>query len=188
MTLHAVSVGCIRERVARRAPGDRGLCRCPAWRPFVEKRLCDACRRLFEPLQQICHQKFCSAPECQRERRRRWQECKRKSDPDYGVNQRSAQQAWVSRNPGYWREYRRTHPEYCDRNRAQQCVRNRAHAKQNVAKMDAPPPVNALQPGLYRIIPASTSTVAKMNVWIAEITWISAVTAERDERCKERTR
>jgi len=37
---------------------------------------------------------------------------KRQNDPDYHDNQSRAQRAWQKRNPDYWREYRREHPQY----------------------------------------------------------------------------
>lgn len=154
----------------------------------MDKRLCAACRTFFESRPQVSRQLFCSAPACQRERRRRWQEAKRRSDPDYGENQRSAQRAWSSRNPDYWREYRRAHPEYRERNRVQQNARYRALANANVAKMDVSQATAVLRPGLYRIVPSPPKPVAKKNVWIAEITWIAELSDRIDGRCKERTR
>jgi hypothetical protein len=153
----------------------------------MEKRLCAACRQLFRPRPQAPRQSYCTASACQRERRRRWQEAKRQTDPDYQENQRRAQQAWCARNPDYWREYRRTHPEYRERNKAQQRVRRHAEAIVDVAKMDASKPDGPLRPGLYRIVPAPLNGVAKMNAWMAEITWISAMPGALCGRCKERT-
>lgn len=103
----------------------------------MEKRLCAACRQLFSPRPQVPRQSYCRAAVCQRERRRRWQEAKLRTDPDYRENQRSAQKAWCRRNSDYWREYRRTHHEYRERNKAQQRVRNRNGAKPKIAKMDS---------------------------------------------------
>lgn len=153
----------------------------------MEKRLCAACRRLFKPRPQAPRQTYCKAPDCQRERRRRWQEAKRRTDPDYRENQRHAQQAWSERHADYWREYRRTHPEYRERNRAQQRERNRLKAGPAVAKKNESAPAGALRPGLYRIVPAVVDGVAKMNAWMAEITWISELSGSLCARCKERT-
>lgn len=154
----------------------------------MEKRLCAACRQLFRPRPQVPRQAYCKAAACQRERRRRWHKGKRRSDPDYQENQRSAQHAWSVRNPDYWREYRRTHPEYRERNKQQQRTRRHAAATATIAKMDACAPMVALQPGLYRIVPAPLNCVAKTNAWMAEITWISGMPGTLCGRCKERTR
>lgn len=153
----------------------------------MEKRLCAACRQLFRPRPQAPRQTYCRALVCQRERRRRWQEAKRESDPDYQENQRNAQHAWCARNPDYWREYRRTHPEYRERNKEQQRARRRSEGRPAIAKMDVCAPMVALQPGLYRIVPTPLNGVAKMNAWTAEITWISGMPGILCGRCKERT-
>lgn len=154
----------------------------------MEKRLCAACRQLFRPRPQSPRQTYCRSRACQRERRRRWQEAKLRSDPDYRENQRHAQSAWCARNADYWREYRQTHPEYRERNKAQQRARRRTEGIVDVAKMDASKPAGSLRPGLYRIVPAPRNGVAKMNAWMAEITWISGLSGRPCARCKERTR
>lgn len=137
---------------------------------FMVSNQCTACGQLFRPRPQVSNQSYCSAPACQRERRRIWQLLKRQSDPDYQDNQVRAQQAWSQRNPGYWREYRRTHPEYVERNRALQRERNAPPPNSAIAKMDAstletPPPS-----GIYRLSRVTAGAIAKMDVWTVEIT------------------
>lgn len=154
----------------------------------MEKRLCVACRQLFRPRPQSPRQTYCRSRACQRERRRRWQEAKLRTDPDYRENQQNAQGAWCERNPDYWREYRRMHPDYRERNKAQQRARRHAEAIVGVAKMDASKPSGSLKPGLYRIVPTPGKGVAKMDAWTAEITWISGLSGPPCARCKERTR
>ena len=56
-------------------------------------RLCAHCGHPFEPRPQVHDQAFCSAPECQRARKREWQRAKLQSDPDYRINQQAAQRA-----------------------------------------------------------------------------------------------
>lgn len=69
-------------------------------------RLCAHCGHPFEPRPQVPDQAFCSAPECQRARKREWQRAKLQSDPDYRINQQAAQRAWSQRNHDYWRNHR----------------------------------------------------------------------------------
>ena len=69
-------------------------------------RLCAHCGQPFEPRPQVPDQAFCSAPECQRARKRDWQRAKLQSDPDYRINQQAAQRAWSQRNHDYWRNHR----------------------------------------------------------------------------------
>lgn len=109
---------------------------------------CTCCGKSFEPRPQVPDQSYCSAPDCQRARKRQWQRAKRQSDPDYRINQRAAQQAWAQRNPDYWRDYRAARPEYEQRNREQQRSRDQAR-NGSLAKMD----VRALPNDLYRITP-----------------------------------
>jgi len=99
-------------------------------------RHCACCGRPFEPRPQVPDQAYCSAPDCQRARKRQWQRAKIQSDPDYRINQRAAQQAWSQRNQDYWRNYRDDRPEYVQRNREQQRLRDANGADVDLAKMD----------------------------------------------------
>jgi hypothetical protein len=117
----------------------------------MQSRRCTACGHAFRTRPQVPQQGYCPTPDCQRQRRRSWQKAKRESDPDYRDNQASAQRAWVERNPDYWREYRRTHPNYSERNRLLQLERNHRQAELRIAKMDASTPELPLTSGIYRI-------------------------------------
>ncbi|MCP4286741.1 MAG: hypothetical protein GY792_20225, partial [Gammaproteobacteria bacterium] len=66
----------------------------------MEKKRCAACRKHFHPRPQSPDQKFCSAAQCQRERKRRWQKARRAADPDYRDNDVQANRDWRSRHPG----------------------------------------------------------------------------------------
>jgi hypothetical protein len=57
-------------------------------------------------------------------RRRIWLQEKLLHDKDYRENAALARQKRADRNPDYWKEYRRTHPEYTERNLQQQRVRD----------------------------------------------------------------
>ena len=116
--------------------------------------------------------------------RRRWQRAKRQSDADYRENQARAQRAWVQGHRDYWREYRRTHPQYCESNRLAARRRRRAA---RVAKMDASRTVSRVPSGTYRLVPASAAEFAKMDAWIVEMTLISKSYGEAVEVCKETT-
>ena len=103
----------------------------------MQRKRCVACGQAFHPRAQSPGQCYCSLPACQRERRRRWQRARRHDDPAYQENQTRAQRAWVERHPDYWREYRRTHPEYSEGNRARQQERDVRRREGVLAKMDA---------------------------------------------------
>ena len=147
---------------------------------------CAACNRLFKTRSQCPRQAYCARTECQRERRRRWQRAKRLSDPDYKYNQRNAQRAWTRRNPAYWREYRRAHPEYCERNRQQQVARSCSNARTALLSLASPHFSGALPAGIYRIVPLR-GRIAKMDLSDTSISWIRASIGLWREPRKERT-
>ena len=136
----------------------------------MENKQCVACSQQFQPRPQVPHQSYCSAPDCQRERRRQWQRLKLQADPDYQNNQSRAQQAWCQRNPNYWREYREANPQYVERNRALQQGRNAKASAPSIAKMDASIPQIPLPSGIYRLSLVKGDGIAKMDAWTVEIT------------------
>ena len=125
---------------------------------------CAHCGDAFKRRPQNPDQTYCSKPECQRARKRRWQKEKMQSDADYRENQRRAQKQWRERNPDYWKQWRSAHPEYVERNRANQRTRNQKKANEAVtcleedassfAKMDASMEGVLLPSGTYRLVPA----------------------------------
>lgn len=150
-------------------------------------RRCAACGQQFHPLPQVPDQTYCSAPECQRERRRRWQREKQRSDPDYRDNQMRSQKKWAQDHPDYWRQYRQTNPDYVERNREQQRLRNEKQRAPEIAKMDAPALPLSLPTGRYRLIPASHDDIAKRDEWIVEITVLSSPFRLFRDDCKDMT-
>lgn len=136
----------------------------------MEFKQCAACGQAFQPRPQVPQQNYCPMPDCQRERRRRWQQVKRQTDPDYQDNQARAQQAWNTRNPDYWREYRSAHPEYAERNRARQRKRKSMATNGPIAKMDVSDALLPLPSGIYRLSQVATTGIAKMDAWTVEIT------------------
>ncbi len=107
----------------------------------MEKKRCAACRKHFHPRPQSPGQKFYSAAQCQRERKRRWQKARRAADPDYRDNDVQANRDWRSRHPGYWRAYRSKHPQSVICNRDKQ--RERDRARRLKPPQPSPPPVLA---------------------------------------------
>ena len=140
----------------------------------MECRRCEACGQMFRLRYAGQKQSFCGSADCQRERRRRWQQQKRQGDPDYRANQQQAQRCWSKRHPDYWRHYRETHPSYKDRNRAACRERRRARRRRDdtFAKMDASPPIAAVPSGTYKLVSAASSMFAKMDALTVEITVI----------------
>ena len=134
---------------------------------------CIACAKPFTARPQNPQQCYCSNASCQKERRRLWQRDKRGSDPDYRADQARAHKAWLAQHPDYWRQYRQAHPAYVEQNRKQQRVRRAEHVPAAVAKMDSSSPDSSFKSGTYQLTLIADDTVAKMDVWMAEITVIS---------------
>lgn len=152
------------------------------------KRRCQACQKWFPPCRHVPDQTFCSKRDCQRERRRRWQQHKRKTDPDYRLNQAQAQQRWRQAHPEYWRNYRQDHPEYAERNRLQQRERDRRrrapppppaprHPSWACKDGRADPSDGPVFSGTYQLIPVRDAALAKMDAYLVQIAPISAPSA-----------
>lgn len=141
---------------------------------------CEACGRLFTPRPQTPHQAYCSSPECQRERRRRWQQAKRRDDPDYRDNDSRSGKAWAAAHPDYWKRYRYGNPAYADRNRNLQQKRNQKIRPQEIANEDVSRQSNSPPSGRYRLVLISEDGIANGDAWIVEIAVLSVAPAIED--------
>lgn len=130
---------------------------------------CASCGELIHPRPQVPDQVFCSSRECQRARKRLWQQAKLREDADYRENQRAAQRGWQARNPDYWRRYRSRKMPGTDG------VRH--------AKMDSSIGLSA---GLYRIRKSGVSSKKSGELWIIE-PFPSALKVRARWTCQERT-
>lgn len=145
----------------------------------MPKKHCLACGEEFLPWPQILNQQFCSRPECQKERRRRRQAERRAKSLEHRASDALYFQDWAAKNPGYWKRYRETHPEYAERNREQQKLRSSARiAKDNLSLL------NALPGGRYRLQALNSDGVANEAVWIVEILVLSASVGDLCLDCK----
>jgi hypothetical protein len=133
-----------------------------------ERRCLNCCER-FSPRPQNPDQQYCGKPACQRERRRRWQHEKHRSDADYRDNKRRAQQAWAAKHARYWQAWRDRHPEYCERNRAQQAERNRRRRSAVIAKTYASEANLPVPSGVYRLEAAGGGVIAKKYAWTVKL-------------------
>jgi hypothetical protein len=141
---------------------------------------CLSCGQPFESRPQSPLQEYCSEKTCQKERRRRWQLNKRHTDPDYKDNQIRAQQAWADANPNYWRDYRSSHPEYVENNRAKQRRRSQRSASEILTEMHTPSRRFDPKGGLYLLIDESSDDVAKKDAWLVRLTLVSAFKVEKN--------
>ena len=131
---------------------------------------CACCGKPFQPRPQIPLQAYCSSPECQRERRRRWQQLKRQGDSDYRDNDLRNSKAWASENPLYWKQYRDENPNYVGRNRNLQQQRNQKQRSVLIANEDVSNPLPPLPLGRYRMARILADGTIEGQTWIVEIT------------------
>lgn len=140
---------------------------------------CKACGTAFQPHPKVQNQTYCSSPECQRERRRRWQQKKRRDDADYRDNDVRARKAWATENPEYWKRYRDENPAYAQRNRNLQQERNQNLRASVIANEDVSRPFNQLPAGRYRMVRIEDGS-AIGDAWIVEIAVLAAIPAAED--------
>ena len=162
------------------------------------ERSCEGCGRLFPTNPRVKRQRYCSSPACQQARRRQWQKEKLESDEEYRCNKADAQRRWCEDNPGYWRSYRKNHPEYVRRNRELQWKRNRRNrkssesesdtAKRMIAKMDELNPSYKLVSGVFRLISVDPVEIAKMDELNIRVAILSGGSEESGLDCKDSTR
>jgi hypothetical protein len=95
---------------------------------------CPYCEREFVPSPYRPSQQVCSAEACQRQRKTNDHRKRKAEDPVYAEACRDAQRQWREANPGYHRQYCRSHPEQIDRNRRQQQARDARRKLTNLAK------------------------------------------------------
>ena len=148
---------------------------------------CKRCAAVFTKLRNP-GQAYCSARDCQRERKNKWRREKMSADSDYKNNQQMANKRWQTKNPDYWRAYRASHPDYVQFNRDAQRVRDAAAENtilqqsmdnasggcdaSHLAKSDALPPETHINTGSYWLV-AIDGDLAKSDALPVKITLIT---------------
>jgi len=134
----------------------------------MEQIPCVYCGEFFHSSKRHRNQTACQKAACQKARKAAWQRYKMKTDPVYRANQKSSQHKWLRANPGYWKRYRRKHPEKAERNRILQAKRNRVNRASPagiktlpklIAKMDASQSDSFQVLGQFWLLPV----IAKMD-------------------------
>ena len=146
----------------------------------MDKR-CACCHDELPSIHAVRNHRYCSKPDCQKERKKLWHRQKLLVDKAYQESKADAQRKWSSANSGYWKEYRANHPDYVERNREKQRERNRKRPRKRelpaspvIAKMDAPTPQKVIPFGRYRLVPLATDMIAKMDALVVEIGVVSS--------------
>lgn len=147
------------------------------------KSCCVHCRHLFVPNPRVKNQTHCSRRACQRARKSSWQRHKMATDADYQKNQKESQKLWQNHHPHYWSNYRKRHPDYCQRNRQLQKQRDAKRRAQRLAKMDALKRFKPIKPGAYYLIP-QLENLAKMDALTQKINVIPGPYEDFGASCK----
>ena len=151
------------------------------------------CGRVFTSNPKVKDQRYCSRAECRKERRALWHKRKVATDRDYKRNQDAAQRLWRQTHPDYWRNYRKSHPAYTERNRVLQRERNRkarggkggpAPPIDVIAKMDS---LTDFKSGTYHLVPVVSGVIAKMDSLIVQLSILPTGYGNAVD-CKDRTR
>jgi hypothetical protein len=80
----------------------------------------------------IKNQSYCNREQCQKARKAKWQREKMANDPLYRRDQKKSNDDWLENNQGYWKDYRENHPEYTNRNRKLQKIRDLKRHPENI--------------------------------------------------------
>jgi hypothetical protein len=126
------------------------------------------------------NQQYCGDPKCQRVRKHAWQKAKMTTDKKYRAKQIACLQRWRKRRPlhQYQKLYRESHPEYVEKNREKQCLRNDKRQQcvqltplEKIVKMDAfqDQPIKS---GLYWLAPwamDASEKIVKMDAFVVEL-------------------
>lgn len=138
----------------------------------MEEKRCAHCGCPLDLNPRSKNQRYCGKKECQRARKRLWQKAKMATDPDYRANQRECNKDWRDRNPDYWRDYRKSHPGYAERNRLLQKAR-RAGGNASIFATEASVADFLGGARNFWIIPEGR--VAKMDAFPLKVTMFPAI-------------
>jgi hypothetical protein len=137
---------------------------------------CCHCGKFFRRSPRHKNQNYCMAPECRRAMKAAWKREKMRINEEFRLNHRLSNQKWARAHPGYWKAYRREHPEKVERNCQLQLIRNRGRKEGALAKACVIAKVdssksNKFNPiGQYYLIPV----IAKVDALKVRIYEISA--------------
>lgn len=163
---------------------------------------CQYCGRSFLLSSRHPRQSICNSKACRNIYKNQWRKEKIATDADHKANKRDSQKRWMEKHPGYWRQYRKSHREYTDRNRKMQrqrnCGRKRPRdatpliAKSDLvnAKSDPVKEKNVLIPGYYSLRRLDGGLIAKSDLVVVQISSISNTypgSANIFNDCKEPT-
>jgi hypothetical protein len=153
---------------------------------MVERR-CRYCERTFQPSKYQPAQSVCGDSGCQRRRRAEYHRQKIVADPVYRQVCQDSPQKWRSRNPDYWRQYRRQHPTAVERNRQQQHVRDQKRRLLDLANNNSVLDLKHSVAGVW-LVGAGLQNLANNNSAPAQVWVLEALPPRKppqSESCKQ---
>jgi hypothetical protein len=138
----------------------------------MNQRRCRYCQCTFQPSKFQPHQEVCSRPECQRQRRADYHRAKLATDPEYGDVCRDSARKWREQHPGYWKQYRQSHPAAAEQNRIRQQVRDRRQRLRHLANNNSALDLKRTAAEVWLVTPGASGLAnnnsAPAQVWIIE--------------------
>jgi len=134
----------------------------------MSERRCRYCDQQFQP--SPCHpqQTTCSQPVCQQRRRADNRKQKLLSDPEYRQVCRESARKWRIDHPGYWQQYRATHPPAAERNRALQRQPDQRQRLLHLANNNSALDLKSSAAGVWLLGPAAVD-LANNNLASAQV-------------------
>ena len=153
----------------------------------MSERRCPYCQQIFQPSRFQRRQTVCSEGDCQRRRRADDHRARIAADPEYREVCRDSPRKWRSRNPDYWRQYRKKNPASADRNREQQQLRDRKRRLCDLANNTSALDLKHSAAQIWLVGPAAThlanNNSARAQVWVIEA--LPPRTARPEPSCKQ---
>ena len=72
----------------------------------MNRKRCANCSERFSPQKHILNQRYCSKKECQKARRRKWEQSRLRNDKDYRTYRKESFKKWRAKNPDYRLRYK----------------------------------------------------------------------------------
>jgi len=93
----------------------------------MKKKRCPYCKTYFTPHPSVGQrQRACEKTGCQKSRKAKNNKQWRQKNPEYSKGEYPRIKAWLAEHPGYLKHYRQNHPEYREKNKKAQSLRDRS--------------------------------------------------------------
>jgi hypothetical protein len=140
-----------------------------------DERSCRYCRQSFVPSSYRPQQSVCSQPGCQKRRKTDYHQHMRLHDPAYAQTCQNSQENWRREHPDYNRQYRQTHPQAVERNRAAERQRYRYRQLAHLAKNNSAFDLKRSAAEVWLLTPAGT-VLAKNNLALSQVFIVQPLT------------